>query len=172
MALETARPLDDTSWEILEALQEDARLSYSEIGRRVGLSSPAVMERVRRMEEAGLITGYRAEVNLEKLGLPILAFLRVVSPPGQCAQIGDLFEQLPEVLECHRVTGSDDYVVKVAVTSIAHLEALINRILCTQITTLVVLSSPVTRRTLGRHVIHQDPNQAEAGDRLNSKKRS
>jgi Lrp/AsnC family leucine-responsive transcriptional regulator len=148
MALETEITLDNINWELLQALQEDARLSYSELGRRVGLSSPAVVERVRRMEEAGIITGYRAEVNLEKLGLPIIAFMRIVSPPGQCAQVSPAFNKFPEVLECHRVTGSDDYIAKVAVSSVAHLEALIDRVPHYQITTMIVLSSPVTWRLI------------------------
>lgn len=153
MALETEVALDEINWELLQALQEDARLSYSELGRRVGLSSPAVVERVRRLEEAGVITGYRAEVNLEKLGLSILAFMRIVSPPGQCAQISPTFNQLPEVLECHRVTGSDDYIIKVAVASVADLEELIDRVPHYQITTMVVLSSPVTWRLIEREAI-------------------
>jgi Lrp/AsnC family transcriptional regulator, leucine-responsive regulatory protein len=150
MALDTEKVMDDINWDLLQALQEDARLSYSELGRRVGLSSPAVVERVRRMEEAGIITGYRAEVNLEKLGLPIIAFMRVVSTPGQCSQVSPAFNKLPEVLECHRVTGSDDYLLKVAVSSVTHLEELIDKVPHYQVTTLIVLSSPVTRRTIQR----------------------
>jgi Lrp/AsnC family transcriptional regulator, leucine-responsive regulatory protein len=141
--------LDEINWEILQALQEDARLSYSELGRRVGLSSPAVVERVRRMEEAGIITGYRVELSLEKLGLPIMAFMRVVSPPGQYSNIGSSFAQYPEVLECHRVTGSDDYILKVAVSSVAHLETLINQFAHSQVITLIVLSTPVQHRMIG-----------------------
>jgi Lrp/AsnC family leucine-responsive transcriptional regulator len=150
MAFENEKLLDDVNWEILRALQEDARLSYSELGRRVGLSSPAVVERVRRMEEVGIITGYRAELNLEKLGLPILAFMRLVSPPGQYNNIGATFAQFPEVLECHRVTGSDDYIVKVAVSSVSHLESLINQFAHSQSTTVIVLSSPVKHRIIDR----------------------
>ncbi|HEY9624451.1 MAG TPA: Lrp/AsnC family transcriptional regulator [Crinalium sp.] len=140
--------IDDINWEILRALQEDARLSYSELGRRVGLSSPAVVERIRRMEEAGIITGYRVELSLEKLGFPIMAFMRVVSPPGQYSNIGSSFAQFPEVLECHRVTGSDDYILKVAVSSVAHLERLIDQFAHSQVTTLIVLSSPVKDRII------------------------
>ena len=148
MTLESEKVLDDINWEILRALQDDARLSYSELGRRVGLSSPAVVERVRRMEEAGIITGYRVELNLEKLGYPIMAFMRVVSPPGQYSNISSSFTTFPEVLECHRVTGSDDYILKVAVSSVAHLESLIDHLEHSQVITLIVLSSPVKRRTI------------------------
>lgn len=150
MALEIEKLLDDTGWEILRALQDDARLSFSELGRRVGLSSPAVVERIRRMEDAGVITGYRAEVNLSKLGLPILAYMRISSLPGYFHDLGAVFKAMPEVLECHRVTGSDDYLVKVAVSSVAHLESVINQLSQSQVTTLIVLSSVVTRRTIDR----------------------
>jgi Lrp/AsnC family transcriptional regulator, leucine-responsive regulatory protein len=155
MTLDSQTGIDEISWQILQELQEDARLSYSELGRRVGLSSPAVVDRVRRMEEAGIITGYRAEVNLTKLGLPILAFLRVATPPGQCSTISSTFLKYPEVLECHRVTGSDDYIVKIAVASVAHLESLIDQFRHSQLTTLIVLSSPVTRRTITREAIER-----------------
>jgi Lrp/AsnC family transcriptional regulator, leucine-responsive regulatory protein len=148
MTLETEKLLDEINWELLQVLQEDARLSYSELGRRVGLSSPAVIERIRRLEEAGVITGYRAEVNLEKLGLPIIAFMRIVSAPGQCSKVGLTFGQFPEVLECHHVTGSDDFILKIAVASVAHLEELIDNIPYHEVTTMIVLSSPVTRRSI------------------------
>lgn len=148
MTLEVEKLLDETSWALLRELQEDARLSYSALGRRVGLSSPAVVERIRRMEEAGIITGYRAEVSLAKLGYSIQAFVRVASMMGESHSVGSVYEQYPEVLECHRVTGSDDYILKVAVASIQHLEQVINRFSRSQITTLIVLSSPITRRTI------------------------
>ncbi|MBD2088509.1 Lrp/AsnC family transcriptional regulator [Microcoleus sp. FACHB-1515] len=150
MALETENALDTTNWQILRALQEDARLSYSELGRRVGLSSPAVVDRIRRMEDAGIITAYRAQVNLEKLGLPIIAFMRIVSAPGQCIESGQIYGRFPQVLECHRVTGSDDYIMKVAVASVGDLERLIDRLPHHQITTMLVLSSLVTERIIDR----------------------
>lgn len=148
MALESEKLLDDVGWHILRSLQEDARISWSELGRRVGLSSPAVVERVRRMEEAGIITAYRAEVDLSKLGYPILAFMRFGSMPGESSALSALFQKHPEVLECHRVTGSDDYIVKVAVSSVAHLEQLVDQFTRSQITTLIVLSSPITHRVI------------------------
>lgn len=148
MALESEKLLDDVGWHILRSLQEDARISWSELGRRVGLSSPAVVERVRRMEEAGIITAYRAEVDLSKLGYPILAFMRFGSMPGESSVLSASFQKHPEVLECHRVTGSDDYIVKVAVSSVAHLEQLVDQFTRSQITTLIVLSSPITHRVI------------------------
>ncbi|MDX2215621.1 MAG: Lrp/AsnC family transcriptional regulator [Oculatellaceae cyanobacterium bins.114] len=154
MTLESEPLLDDVSWEILRILQDNARISYSELGRQIGLSSPAIADRVRRLEEAGIITGYRAELNLEKLGLPIVAFMRVVSPPGQFTNIGNSFARVPEVLECHRVTGSDDYILKVAVSSVTHLESLIDKFPHSQVITLIVLSSPVKRRTIDRSSVN------------------
>jgi len=103
MTLRTERILDDVGWRILHALQADARLSFSELGRRIGLSAPAVAERVRWMEEAGIITAYRVEVALDKL-FPITAIIRVSAPEENCAQLGACVRELPEVgaeLSCH-----------------------------------------------------------------------
>lgn len=152
MALDIERLLDETGWRLLEALQENARLSFSELGQRVGLSSPAVAERVRRMEDAGIITGYRAEVNTAKIGYPITAIVRISTPPGErCTRISAWAQELPEVLECYRVTGSDSLVMKVMVSSVEHLESLIDRLSeHGQVTTSLVLSTPVTRRIVTR----------------------
>ncbi len=152
MALDIERLLDETGWRLLEALQENARLSFSELGQRVGLSSPAVAERVRRMEDAGIITGYRAEVNTAKIGYPITAIVRISTPPGErCTRISAWAQELPEVLECYRVTGSDSLVMKVMVSSVEHLESLIDRLSeHGQVTTSIVLSTPVPRRIVTR----------------------
>ncbi|MGG6297349.1 Lrp/AsnC family transcriptional regulator [Leptolyngbya sp. AN02str] len=155
MTLESDRLLDDIGWDLLDALQEDARLSYRELGRRVGLSSPAVVERIRRMEEAGIITGYRVELDLSKLGFSIIAFMRIEATPGNFANLADRLKAMPEVLECHRVTGSDDYIAKVAVSSVTHLEALLDRFTESQLTTLIVLSSPVTRRAIHQQALSE-----------------
>jgi Lrp/AsnC family leucine-responsive transcriptional regulator len=143
----TDRLLDDTGWRILDALQENARIPFSELGRRVGLSAPAVTERVRRMEDAGLITGYHVEVALEKLGLPIVALIRVAAPEEKCPRLKTLVQGLAEVLECHHVTGVDAYVLKVVASSMKHLESVIEAIARHGGTpaTAVVLSSPVAR---------------------------
>ena len=139
--------LDEKGWRILDALQDNARIPFSELGRRVGLSAPAVAERVRRMEDAGLITGYRLELGLEKLGFPIVAIIRVAAPEEKCARLKALADSLAEVLECHHVTGADAYVLKVAATSVKHLESVIEAIARHGGTpaTAVVLSSPVDR---------------------------
>jgi len=141
--------LDDVNWRILGELQQNARVSYSELGRRVGLTAPAVAERIRRMEDTGIIEGYRTELNLERIGLPILALIRVATSEGACAQFGAVARDIPEVLECRRVTGGDSYVMKVAVTSVQHLETLLDRLTqYGQTVTSIVLSSPVTHRVV------------------------
>ncbi len=152
MALDIERLLDETGWRLLEALQENARLSFSELGQRVGLSSPAVTERVRRMEDAGIITGYRAEVNTAKIGYPITAIVRISTPPGEkCTRFSARAQEFAEVLECYRVTGADSLVMKVMVSSVEHLESLIDRLSeYGQLTTSLVLSTPVTRRIVTR----------------------
>src|ERR1700730_4139048 len=119
MALEIEKLLDETGWHILQALQHNARLSYSELGQRVGLSSPAVAERVRRMEDAGIIRGYHAEVDLSRIGFPITAVIRVSSSVGEsCTRLASYAQDIPEVLECYRVTGSDSLVLKVVGLSV------------------------------------------------------
>ena len=149
MASRTGRLLDAKGWRILQELQRNARLSYSELARRVGLSVPAATERVRKMEEAGIISGYRAQLDLARLGLTINAFVRM-------SVVGDVFTRvtaavrgMPEVLECHRGTGADSFIMKVAVSSVEHLESLIDRLTPYGTTsTSIVLSSPVPRRDL------------------------
>src|SRR5437588_13027348 len=102
MALANERLLEQTGWHILEALQENARLSFSELGQRVGLSSPAVAERVRRMEDAGFITSYRAEVNSSKIEYPITAIIRTSNLPGErCTRLTASTQEIAEVLECY-----------------------------------------------------------------------
>lgn len=148
MTLETEKLLDSAGWHILQALQQNARLSYTELGQQVGLSAPAVAERVRRMEDAGIITGYHVEINRAKLGFPITAIIRMSNAPGErCTTFSAFTETVPEVLECHRVTGSDSIVMKVMASSVEHLEALIDQFsLHGQLTTSIVLSTPVKRR--------------------------
>jgi Lrp/AsnC family leucine-responsive transcriptional regulator len=149
MTLEIEKLLDETGWRILQALQENARLSFSELGLRVGLSSPAVAERVRKLEDAGIIKGYHAEIDTAKVGYPITAIIRMQTQGERCTRISAGVRDIPEVLECYRLTGSDSLVMKVMVSSVEHLEALIDRLsLNGQLTTSIVLSSVVTKRTI------------------------
>lgn len=147
--MEAKLVLDEISWTILRALQENARLSYSELGRRVKLTPPAVAERVRRLEEAGVIVGYHAELDALRVGLPLTAFIRVKCYGGRCSDLGTFVLDLPEVLECHRVTGEESYVMKVMTRSVDHLQELIDLLMpYGDTTTSVVLSSPVSHRAL------------------------
>ena len=136
--------IDGVNWRILMLLQENARTSFSEIGRQVGLTPTAVAERVRRLEDAGVIRGYRLAVNAEHLGYAITAFVRVVVRPGSSAQIARLSQDIQEVVECYRVTGEEAYLIKLVATSVAHLEQLLLRIRAFgQPATSVVLSTVV-----------------------------
>lgn len=149
MGLDSEKVLDKISWKILRELQEDARLSYAELGRRVGLTTPAVIERVKRLEEAEIIVGYRAEINAAKIGLPITAFLRMNVVNVDFAKIIEVAKDTPEVLECHRGTGGDSFIMKIAVSSVEHLEKMIDKFTPYGTTsTSIVLSSPVTRRVI------------------------
>ena len=147
--MQTDKLLDNIGRQILKSLQENARISFSELGRRVGLSSPAVAERVHRMEEAGYIKEYRAIVDQEKLGFPITAFIRVTAVAGKMKEADEMARSIPEVIEGHHLTGADGFILKVVVASMGHLEEVINQMSnYGQTTTSVVLSSPVESRVL------------------------
>ena len=120
--------LDSTDWAILNELQEDARISLTELGRRVSLSASATTERVRRLESIGVITGYRAEVDLTKVGYPVLAVVRLKYPGNKHEPLRRLLAERREILECLRTTGDDCYTLKVAAASMPHLEDLVNEL--------------------------------------------
>lgn len=141
------KEIDEINIRILEELQCDPRLTMSELGRRVGMSSPAVTERVRRLEEAGVIQGYRLDLNPAALGLPITAYIRIRPNPGQLPRVVELAQQIPEVVECHRVTGEDCFVLKVHIPAIDQLDRLLDNILLYgSTTTTIIQSSPVPLR--------------------------
>jgi Lrp/AsnC family leucine-responsive transcriptional regulator len=147
----TAFSPDATDWRILDVLQREGRASFAELARAVSMSPSAVTERVRRMEEAGVIQGYAAVVDPERLGLPILAFVRLRYPNGNYKPFHDLVAVTPEILEAHHVTGDDCFVIKVAARSMRHLEEVSGRIgTLGSVTTSVVYSSPLPRRPLGQ----------------------
>ena len=128
MTNQMERELDDTDWQLLKELQADGRLSYHELGRRVGLSSPAVGERVRRLEEAGVIAGYQARVDPARAGLPVAAFIQMRCRLDRCLLKTSEADDYPEVVEIHKLSGDYCSMLKVRAASIEHLEGVIERI--------------------------------------------
>jgi Lrp/AsnC family transcriptional regulator, leucine-responsive regulatory protein len=139
--------LDDANLRLIGELQQDARLSFAELGRRVGLSSPAVAERLDRLEETGVITGYHAEVDPRALGFALGAIVRIRPAPRELHKVADLARRTPEVVECHRITGDDCYFMKAYVRDVEHLEEVIDQFaIYGQTTTSIMQKSPVPRR--------------------------
>ena len=136
--------LDDTDWAILAEVQRDGRISLTELGKRVNLSASAATERVKRLETTGVITGYRADVDLEKVGISVLAVVRLKYPGSRHQPLHRLLGERLEILECLRTTGDDCYTLKVATTSMAHLEQVIDELAQLGSTT----TSVVYRQTL------------------------
>ena len=137
--------LDALDWAILEALQKDARLSFSELGRRVNLSQPAVTERVKKLEKAGIIMGYRAHVDFNRLGLPIFATIGLTLS-GAEEQFLERINEMPAIYECLTVTGDDCYKLRARVASIEALERLMKKLgQYGKTTTSIVLSTPLQR---------------------------
>jgi Lrp/AsnC family transcriptional regulator, leucine-responsive regulatory protein len=128
VTLQTESSLDATDWKILRELQQDARLSYNELGRRVALSAPAAAERVRKLEDKGVITRYSAQIDPSKVGLPILAFIQMRCEPGKCLRKDSSARDFPEVLEMHTLSSTHCSLLKVAVASMKHLTALNERL--------------------------------------------
>ncbi len=160
MIVDSEKLLDAVGWRILEELQHNGRLSFAELGRRVNLSLPAIAERVRRMEETGIITGYHASVDAEKLHMAITAFIRMSTSKEGCAQVVAVATECAMIRECYRVTGGDSYMMKVAVPSIARLEALIDRLMpFGSFSTSIVLSTPVVK-----HVFERDTTNAKLSE--------
>jgi Lrp/AsnC family transcriptional regulator, leucine-responsive regulatory protein len=141
------RENDRTTRRILEELQNDGRLSLAELGRRVGLSPPAVAERVQRLERDGVITGYHARVDPRALGYALTTVIRIRPAPRQIPKVAELARATPEIVECHRITGEDCFFMKATVRDVEHLEELIDRfVIYGQTTTSIVQSSPVPGR--------------------------
>ncbi len=141
--------LDDINRLLLDELQRDARLSYRELGEKVGLTPPAVAERVRRMEREGVITGYHAAVDPAALGFPLLAIVRVHSPGSRAAEIDALADEMDEVVECHRVTGSESHVIRVRLRDMEHLNEVVERFWAVgETVTNIVTSTPVAHRQI------------------------
>ncbi|MFB3135844.1 MAG: Lrp/AsnC family transcriptional regulator [Rhodospirillales bacterium] len=141
------RDLDATDGRILEALIDDARISIAELARTVGLSPPSVSERIKRLEEAGVIEGYTLRINPQALGLPLAAWLRIRPIPGQFHKVAGILQRLPEIVECDRITGEDCFVARAHVRSMDDLEKLIDQVIPYAMTnTSIIQSSPVKRR--------------------------
>jgi Lrp/AsnC family leucine-responsive transcriptional regulator len=147
MAMDSTLLLDNYGRKLLDELQANARLSLAELGRRIGLSPTATAERLKQMEEIGILHGYTVEIDREALGLEVMAFIRMSCSGQNYHRLLDYIQTLEEVRECHHLTGGDDFMMKVTTTSMADLEALIEALLpYGNPVTSLVLSSPVERR--------------------------
>jgi len=151
MTFRMERTLDDTDWRLLSELQADARLSFQELGRRVDLSAPAVAERVRRLEESGVITGYHARVDPARAGQPVAAFVQMRCRLDRCLLRTSAAADYPEVVEIHKLSGDYCSMLKLRCSSIEHLEGAIDRISRHgELRTLVVLSTQFAHRHVER----------------------
>ena len=139
--------LDGVNVRILAELRDSPRLSMAELARRVGMSAPAVTERVQRLQQAGVIVGYHLDIDPAAVGLPVTAFARIRPMPGSLPKIAELAAEIPEVTECYRITGEDCFLVKLHAPAIDQLEAILDRFLVYgNSTTSIVVSTPVPRR--------------------------
>lgn len=142
-----AKLLDAVNLQLLETLSVDGRIGMAELGRRIGMSAPAVAERVQRLERAGVITGYRAEVDPNALGFSVAAVVRIRPSPGQLQRIPEIARETPEVAECYRITGEDCYLMRLHLRSIDDLEETLDRFTPYGLTTTSIIhSAPVPRR--------------------------
>jgi Lrp/AsnC family transcriptional regulator, leucine-responsive regulatory protein len=142
-----AKLLDPVNLRVLDELVAEGRIPMAELGRRVGLSAPAVAERVQRLERAGVIAGYCAELDPRALGFPVSAVVRIRPSPGQLQRIPEVARETPEVAECHRITGDDCYLLRLHLRSIDDLEEVLDRFTPYGLTTTsIVHSTPVPRR--------------------------
>lgn len=136
--------MDDTDWALLRELQSDARLSFSELSRRVHLSPPAVAERVRRLEETGVVTGYHAHIDLARIGWTVVALIQVSCYGPRCILLDPTVRQWPEVMEIYRVTGDACSLIKVATESMETFERVIDRLApYGQPSSRMILSTPL-----------------------------
>jgi Lrp/AsnC family leucine-responsive transcriptional regulator len=140
---------DPTDVQILRHLVQDPRLGISELARRVGMSAPAVRERVQRLEDTGVIAGYRLALDPKALGYTVMVFIRIRPNPGQLQIIADIARDMPNVVECHRITGEDCFIVKAYLHDLEELDGVLDRFLIHgHTTTSIAQSSPVPGRPL------------------------
>ena len=141
--------LDPRNAKILRLLRADPRMNISELARRVGMSAPAIRERVQRLQETGVISGYRLEISARALGYPIAAFVRIRPMPGKLSKIVEIASRMPQVVECHRITGEDCFILKIHLESLDGLDRILDKFLaCGQTTTSLVQSTPIPLRSL------------------------
>jgi Lrp/AsnC family leucine-responsive transcriptional regulator len=149
MPMNQRQTLDATDLQLLNQLQDDARLSLAELGRRVGLSAPAVTERLARLERDEVILGYRATLNPRALGYTLSAVIRIRPAPRQLHEVAQLARETPEVVDCRRITGEDCFIMTAHVRSVEHLEEVIDSFaIHGQTTSSIVQSAPVADRAL------------------------
>ncbi|MDX6281216.1 MAG: Lrp/AsnC family transcriptional regulator, leucine-responsive regulatory protein [Kribbellaceae bacterium] len=148
LSLQTEKPvLDELNIRLLIELSADPRLRTTELARRLGVSAPTVRERVTRLEESGVIRGYRLDIDPAAVGLPVAAWVRLRPGPGQIQRIIELAERTPEVVECHRISGEDCFLMRVQVAAIAGLEEVLDKFLIHgQTTSSFIVSSPIEPR--------------------------
>ncbi|HEV2213595.1 MAG TPA: Lrp/AsnC family transcriptional regulator, partial [Gammaproteobacteria bacterium] len=148
--LQIAEPLQDArNLELLRLLRADPCMSVSEMARRVGMSAPAVRERIERLKEAGIIKGTRLELDPRALGYPLAIYIRIRPMPGKLPEIPALAARLPQVVECHRITGEDCFIIKAYLDSLDNLDVILDQFLVFgQTTTSIVQSTPVPPRHL------------------------
>ena len=152
--------IDSKNWQILDALQQDARTSLTALARQVGLSVPSTSERVKRLEEAGVLAGYRAVVPPRHVGYTVMALVGITTPQPDKARLLKLLEGRREVLECFHVTGQDSYVLKVAARDIEHLEAFVSSINhLGETRTSIVMSVPIPARPIAAPELEKPPRR-------------
>ncbi|HIK13800.1 MAG TPA: Lrp/AsnC family transcriptional regulator [Leptolyngbyaceae cyanobacterium M33_DOE_097] len=145
--------LDAVDWQILSILQQEARISFKELGQRIGLTGTAIAERVRKLEDEGIIKGYTIKLNREKVGLPVMAFFKLRVNVEHCKQLRELAVSLPEIIETHRVAGSEYYILKAVLPSMQHLELLMEKFLqLGSVEVSIVLSTPVADKSIQKRI--------------------
>src|SRR5215469_9432423 len=162
-ANDSEKILDATGWALLVALQENARASYADLGRLVGLTPPAVADRIRRMEATGIITGYHAVIDPAKLGLGLTSIIRFQATNTTFERIYAELKKYPEIISCQSVTGGDCMVLTAIVTSIDHLQELIVKLsYYGSSNTSIVLTSPISNRAITREALAREEDQESA----------
>jgi Lrp/AsnC family transcriptional regulator, leucine-responsive regulatory protein len=142
-----AHTLDEIDWQILSILQVEARISFKELGQRIGLTGTAIAERVRKLEDEGIIEGYSIKLNREKIGLPVMAFFKLRVNVESCKQMRELAIALPEVIAAYRVVGNEHYILQVVLPSMQHLESIMEKFLqLGSVDVSIILSTPVTNK--------------------------